>query len=49
MRLSRNNATRVRRENKKIKIKTSSILFKGASPVAKKLPAMQEPHETQCV
>jgi len=36
-------------ENKKIKIKPSSILFKGVSPVAKKLPVMQEPQQTQCV
>ena len=36
-------------ENNKIKIKTSSIHFKGASPVAKKLPATQEPQETQGV
>ena len=36
-------------ENKKTKIKPSSILFKGVSPVAKKLPVMQEPQQTQCV
>ena len=36
-------------ENKKTKIKPSSILFKVVSPVAKKLPVMQEPQQTQCV
>ena len=36
-------------ENKKIKIQTSSILFQEVCPVAKKLPAMKEPQETQCV